>query len=202
MFFLTQNKIKLIAFAIALGLSSNSMAATAVVDTDGRLTGVSDINLGPSGFWDASFHNTWQENLYSTQFSYDATHALHNFFLSSPPSDVTSVNGCERAYLCRMLTPYELSHNFGFTGEYMRMTGWNVITEVTALGNIEVISTPLILGLNFNLGAVGIDNDFFTYTQWSPSNVGTVPIPAAAFMFAPALLGFMGFRRRAKNLAA
>ena len=31
---------------------------------------------------------------------------------------------------------------------------------------------------------------------------GEVPIPAAAFMFAPALLGFMGFRRRAKNLAA
>jgi len=29
-----------------------------------------------------------------------------------------------------------------------------------------------------------------------------VPIPAAALMFAPALLGFMGFRRRAKNLAA
>ena len=30
---------------------------------------------------------------------------------------------------------------------------------------------------------------------------GQVPIPAAAFMFAPALLGFMGLRRRAKNKA-
>jgi len=30
---------------------------------------------------------------------------------------------------------------------------------------------------------------------------GAVPIPAAAFMFAPALLGFMGLRRRAKNKA-
>jgi len=29
-----------------------------------------------------------------------------------------------------------------------------------------------------------------------------VPIPAALFMFAPALLGFMGFRRKAKRLAA
>jgi hypothetical protein len=29
-----------------------------------------------------------------------------------------------------------------------------------------------------------------------------VPIPAAAFMFAPALLGFLGLRRKAKNLAA
>jgi hypothetical protein len=33
-------------------------------------------------------------------------------------------------------------------------------------------------------------------------NPSAVPIPAAAFMFAPALLGFMGLRRRAKNLAA
>jgi len=31
---------------------------------------------------------------------------------------------------------------------------------------------------------------------------GQVPIPAAAFLFTPALLGFMGLRRRAKNTAA
>lgn len=33
-------------------------------------------------------------------------------------------------------------------------------------------------------------------------SVSAVPIPAAAFLFAPALLGFMGLRRKAKNLAA
>ncbi|HBX61318.1 MAG TPA: hypothetical protein DEG65_15500 [Methylophaga sp.] len=32
--------------------------------------------------------------------------------------------------------------------------------------------------------------------------VSEVPIPAAAFMFAPALLGLMGLRRRAKNKVA
>ena len=36
----------------------------------------------------------------------------------------------------------------------------------------------------------------------SYNQVNAVPVPAALFMFAPALLGFMGFRRRAKNLAA
>lgn len=36
----------------------------------------------------------------------------------------------------------------------------------------------------------------------SVSSVSEVPIPAAAFMFAPALLGFMALRRRAKNNAA
>jgi hypothetical protein len=33
-------------------------------------------------------------------------------------------------------------------------------------------------------------------------DVAAVPIPAAAFLFAPALLGFMGLRRKAKNTAA
>ena len=33
---------------------------------------------------------------------------------------------------------------------------------------------------------------------FSTSEISEVPIPAAAFMFAPALLGFMGLRRRAK----
>jgi hypothetical protein len=32
-------------------------------------------------------------------------------------------------------------------------------------------------------------------------SVSAVPVPAAAFLFAPALLGFMGLRRRAKNEA-
>lgn len=34
------------------------------------------------------------------------------------------------------------------------------------------------------------------------TNVSAVPVPAAAFLFAPALLGFMGLRRRAKNTVA
>jgi hypothetical protein len=33
-------------------------------------------------------------------------------------------------------------------------------------------------------------------------NVSSVPVPAAAFLFAPALLGFMGLRRKAKNSVA
>ncbi|MAX52118.1 MAG: hypothetical protein CMH22_09050 [Methylophaga sp.] len=36
------------------------------------------------------------------------------------------------------------------------------------------------------------------YMDMSYNSVSEVPIPAAAFMFAPALLGFMGLRRRTK----
>ncbi|HHA19654.1 MAG TPA: hypothetical protein ENK70_08120, partial [Methylophaga sp.] len=53
----------------------------------------------------------------------------------------------------------------------------------------------------------GIGNqDHFNLTFLQYEEVGNVlpevPIPAAAFMFAPALLGFMGLRRRAKNTIA
>jgi len=38
--------------------------------------------------------------------------------------------------------------------------------------------------------------------HWVYRDISAVPIPAAAFMFAPALLGFMGLRRRAKSAVA
>jgi len=65
-----------------------------------------------------------------------------------------------------------------------------------------------------NIAFPGIlDGDFLAgLTNWTPNgngyaevvnyNVSAVPLPAAFFMLAPALLGFMGFRRRAKNLAS
>jgi len=53
---------------------------------------------------------------------------------------------------------------------------------------------------NFRATTSGWDYaEFATYS--SAYGVNEVPIPAAAFMFAPALLGFMGLRRRAKNKA-
>jgi len=56
----------------------------------------------------------------------------------------------------------------------------------------------------FVLGLYGTEDYSFSL-RFTPNGVPSTmeaPIPAALFMFAPALLGFMGFRRRAKNLAA
>jgi len=41
----------------------------------------------------------------------------------------------------------------------------------------------------------------FSWARLDNVTVSAVPVPAALFMFAPALLGFMGLRRRAKNKA-
>lgn len=59
-----------------------------------------------------------------------------------------------------------------------------------------------INSVNFDFSGVRLD---YTVAGGSSSSStplpSAVPIPAAAFMFAPALLGFMGLRRRAKNKA-
>lgn len=59
---------------------------------------------------------------------------------------------------------------------------WNDVytTEVRILGSGEMVA--------------GIDN----YN----ANLSSVPVPAAVFMFGPALLGFLGLRRRTKNTIA
>jgi hypothetical protein len=69
---------------------------------------------------------------------------------------------------------------------------WSALTHFIITTGTDFVS--------FNLGGSGQHwalNDI-TVNE----NLNAVPVPAALFMFAPALLGFMGFRRRAKNLAA
>ncbi|MBL4900072.1 MAG: spondin domain-containing protein [Colwellia sp.] len=66
------------------------------------------------------------------------------------------------------------------------------------------------LGLAFIAfgSADGIDTSRFNFARGASiatielTNVSAVPVPAAAFMFAPALLGFLGLRRKAKNSVA
>tara|TARA_R110001606_G_scaffold361754_3_gene514967 strand:+ start:29410 stop:30036 length:627 start_codon:yes stop_codon:yes gene_type:complete len=92
---------------------------------------------------------------------------------------------------------------------------------ISALWNGSVISVPAII-----TGAGGVSNVWTTYVftvigtgsdilAFSAEgisdsygggidnvSVNAVPLPAAAFLFAPALLGFMGLRRKAKNSVA
>ncbi len=76
--------------------------------------------------------------------------------------------------------------NIPFTAFNAGWTTLNLMATVNA-GDSFSVST----GSNDNIGLI-IDNI-------SIAKVSEVPIPAAAFLFAPALLGFMGFRRKAKQ---
>ena len=57
------------------------------------------------------------------------------------------------------------------------------------------------------LNAAGIETDRFNFDNYPSiatielTNVSAVPVPAAAFLFAPALLGFIGLRRKAEKQA-
>ncbi len=50
------------------------------------------------------------------------------------------------------------------------------------------------------IGKITLEGDFFAIQdiQFDYSTVNAVPVPAALLMFAPALLGFLGLRRKAK----
>ena len=64
------------------------------------------------------------------------------------------------------------------------------------------------LSTSFTLAIAGSVDFFIGDIQYKDNiggmslNVSKVPVPAAAFLFAPALLGFLGLRRKAKNLVA
>ena len=65
----------------------------------------------------------------------------------------------------------------------------------SSVGTISAIFTSSFITLNSaSLGNLVLGS--------AGSVVSAVPIPAAAFLFAPALLGFMGLRRKAKNTVA
>jgi len=88
-------------------------------------------------------------------------------------------------------------------------TGWVYGTEYT----FDLVFTASLIEVSVNgnteLSITGsFDNGSFGFYNYSQSNVlyagiqenaiPEVPLPAALFMFAPALLGFMGLRRKAK----
>jgi len=50
----------------------------------------------------------------------------------------------------------------------------------------------------YSIGSIGSDLNELTFSSVS-YDVSAVPLPAALWLFGPALLGFMGFRRRALN---
>jgi len=84
---------------------------------------------------------------------------------------------------------------------------WSEVNRAQYL-NIA-IDTSLFSGLQmleFRVEAIGsgvdYQSDHIYLDNIRTNEINAVPIPAAVFMFAPALLGFMGFRRKAKNSAA
>lgn len=93
------------------------------------------------------------------------------------------------------------SINFGLAASDLNgvsFSGTQVVLNGAAGGLtlFENINSLTIQNLNNNQILDGYDLAFHAVA--APS-ISEVPIPAAAFLFAPALLGFMGLRRKVKN---
>jgi len=186
-----------IIFSMTFGATTNVAAAPVLDIEQGVLIGISNINLGANyGEYDVSFNDYSPETqVYGREFSLQANIALLQMFtdpLYFQGHDVdmfgpASTRGCLDSRLCAMVTPTYISGNSIFyDGVYNRYAPYDGIDSMTQQSSLWLPGEP-----------------YKTFSTWQPSvPLGAVPIPAALFMFAPALLGFMGFRRRAKNLAA
>jgi hypothetical protein len=106
---------------------------------------------------------------------------------------------------------YESGDEFTFTDG---TTTWNTSTAIlgatnlgndfdAALASLQFSSLSVLLGAgSYTISGITTLSPFGSggaAVQLSSVDVSAVPIPAAALLFAPALLGFMGLRRKAKT---
>jgi len=171
-------------------------AATLVTNSDGKLIGLNNVNVTGYGFYDATFSDLWQGGVYTMDFVTQSTQALlidtdlqGTVFDYNPDTAV----GCEATNWCLWAT--------GRPG--MALPGTQIFGLFVNHQQSEDHFDKFIPGHHLFLSDV-LSTGFSdtTFLEWTPSNVSAVPVPAAVFLFAPALLGFLGFRRRAKNSVA
>ncbi|HIM39405.1 MAG TPA: hypothetical protein EYM37_05630 [Methylophaga aminisulfidivorans] len=86
--------------------------------------------------------------------------------------------------------------SFEFIGDDVTEGTFNFLTFASIVGSFDSVILPSISGFNFEL----VFGDTFANLVVSQA-VSAVPVPAALFLFGPALLGFLGLRRKA-NLVA
>ena len=173
---------------------SSVLAATVQTDASGNMTGITQVSVIGKGMYDVSFDSyPTSVSAYSSDFASAATNALYSLFtvgdLSGTAFDVNPSDpyGIQVFHTLETaaFNPYGpseyLSHIFlndltSTDNDFVPYGGAMTIMEAIAYFPVEYATT-------------------WTESQLSlaPS---AVPIPAAAFMFAPALLGFMGLRRK------
>lgn len=178
---------------VTLMVSTNSYAATTqVFDGSGQMVGITGIEVSGYGTWDVSLNNFFGGTvpIYDKAFAQLASDALLVLYtggglFQGTESDFKSEKnkGCEFAGGCLFVTLYEKI----IGSDFYRQAFFNNHREIYDSGDLIGLSHIR----NRNYANV-------TFLDWTQSSVSAVPIPAALFMFAPALLGFFGLRRKAQ----
>ena len=188
---------------VALVYIISGYAHSATLNTaGGQLIGASGVSVGGS-FYDvefvdgtcaASFNdcNQLSDFAFVTQTDADlASQALlDQVFLNTPlgsfDDDPELTAGCVFVQNCLIGTPY------GFTQEANVLFFLAINYEFG--GPTDTTSGPNILSPNSNSP---LNNDLFVWARWTPQ-APVIPVPAAAWLFGTALVGFVGYSRRRK----
>jgi len=199
-------------FAMALVFTSNINAATI---TTGGLTydDSTHVITGTDGTsylsWDQAASLNYAQTLAATDVggAYEAYHIAsqteaYNFYnLAILPTAGVVDAPFEQTFNTLSASFYDGIFGANYNDEHD--FAWFLSDENEQVGKLNVHS-PGALKLDDYYGSIS-DSDAYsggqtvTHATWllvSDSNLIATPIPAALFMFAPALLGFFGFRRK------
>jgi len=213
--------MKKLTTAFSLALFSGAMLATSAVSAasisdfnlnqfDFDITSITGANptsiatgtsngigwtISPTSYWMARTVTNGSFNFAGLPVSTDNLHASGNYTITFDQT-ITSLlvalsNDNFADSINFGLTPSDITGNVSFAGTQAILG-----SASGGLVLFENINSLTIMNSNNNGILDGYDLAFHAV---APS---AVPIPAAAFLFTPALLGFMGLRRKAKNSVA
>ncbi len=190
----------LFSMVVMFGVSTTAWSAPVLVTSGGSLIGINGVEVDGYGKWDLTLHQDFTGVLYSEEFSKEASLALLGMFTLDGVFSGTIYDneassslwgpGCSTSIIgCSVLTAHTYAPGWG-PNTYV---GW-------AFVNLWDIDQPAYedglledLGFYYTAESGSVIFTDAMHADWTPS---AVPIPAALFMFAPALLGFLGFRRK------
>ncbi|HDY84644.1 hypothetical protein LCGC14_0484370 [marine sediment metagenome] len=190
--------------SLLLAVSATSTAATLTFEGQNNTTYTSSIErdgfrIGNSSGQEQHFHeiDSTQYGLTSNGTGVLLNDRDTNIFVESAVGSVFSLTSVDVA---ASLSNYPASSIVieGFlgglsVGTISAIFSSNFITlSGASLGNLDKLV----------FDGIGLEGGFELDNLVLGPAVSAVPIPAAAFLFAPALLGFMGLRRKAKNTVA
>ena len=180
-------------FFSAFSFSISSANAASLNIVGGELVGAFDVDVG-GDFFDVEFLDGTCASLFSgcnsnsdipfpSNLQAAAVNALRDQVFSGSVFDISPelTRGCESTSACGIVF---LTAIFDDPSANIAASGF---LNTTLAGGI-----PTFIGL----GRFENTNTLpqFTYAVWSPTTV--IPIPAAAWLFGSALLGFVGLNRR------
>ena len=181
----------IMAVTISYSTSVSAAPMPGTIVQGGELVGLTNINVVGYGLYDVSFNNQFQNIFYEQNFVLAAGAAGisllgeggiwdDSFFDLNPDK----TKGCSGATsVCEWVVAVGPFQPGLILAGVLQNFGGNNDASDTAFPTI----------------ASSISSASSTYLDWTPSKVSEVSVPAAFFLFAPALLGFLGLRRKAKS---